>query len=168
MRYTLSVLTALLFAFGSLNFSVNAQTRVAICPNPSAPCGQFEQYKLPLRLPRRIRPNTTYRSVTFYAVVLRSLPYDETGNCDLHEPERARVQERFPERKVFYDTQCPDLEGIAYMDAGNNQPIREVLAIYAGSTPAEAQQVLARVRAMGGYRNARVRRMYGVFESIQC
>lgn len=157
-----------------------AQRRAAavykVCPDPSAPCKspdkEFAPYELSFALPRKLKPNADYTSPPFQAVLLKTFTYTEDNECDqgdyssFIEREREEVQKMFPERKVFADHQCPDLGAVSYVIAGQPEDTGPgpFLAVYAGETRAEAEQVLSKVR--GKYPGATIKSMKVSFSII--
>ena len=83
-----------------LPVGVQAQIGSAICSNPKLPCQhkekQFAPYELSFQLPRRLRQNRDYKSVPFYAVVLKTYRDFEAGGdgCDGGEFSTAIEAER--------------------------------------------------------------------------
>ncbi len=152
--------------------SVEAQTGLAVCSNPRSPCQhkdkQFAPYELSFRLPARIRQNYDYKSVAFYAVVLKTYKDFEAGGdgCDggefstAIEAERVQAQKLFPNQKAFAAYQCPDMGAVLYKSGGKDLN-DTFLAIYGGATQAEADLVLAKARAR--YPGATVKRMQAIY-----
>jgi hypothetical protein len=150
-----------------------AQTVGEVCSDPAAPCHQsykrFAPYELSFRLPKSVKPNVPYKSVTFYGVVLKVRSSGAVDECDQGEysskleRERRQVQVMFPKRKVFADQQCPDMAAVSYVIAGKSNT-SSFLAVYGGRTLKEAQQVLAKVK--NKYRSAAIKPMQVVFERI--
>jgi len=155
-----------------LSSRVTAQSGLAVCSNPGSPCQhkdkQFAPYELSFRLPGKIRDNYDYKSVPFYAVVLKTYKDFEAGGdgCDggefstAIEAERTKAQQLFPTKKAFASYQCPDMLAVTYM-SGPKALNDTFLAIYGGTTPAEADLVLAKARAR--YPDATVKRMQAVY-----
>jgi hypothetical protein len=151
--------------------STGAQTPLKVCPNPTAPCRSkhksFEKYELSFTLPKVIKPNVAYTSAPFYAVLLKSFsdPECDQGEYSANvEHLRQEAQRMFPDRKVFADNQCPDMGAVSY--AFNGKPnANAFVAVYAGDTRAEAEQVLAKAREK--YPNAMQMRMRVSFERIE-
>ncbi|HEX8463830.1 MAG TPA: hypothetical protein VF627_04360 [Abditibacterium sp.] len=143
-----------------------------VCPNPSQPCRSadklFAPYELSFRLPTRLKPNTAYRSVPFYAVVVDRRRSAST-DCDAGEfttsveRERKKAQALFPTRKAFSSPQCPDMSALSYLIDGKNNT-QVFTAIYAGKTRREAQNVLG--KAKNHFPDAKVHRMQAAFEVI--
>ncbi len=162
------MLTLLLLLF----FSIEAQTGLAVCSDPRSPCQHkdkhFAPYELSFRLPARIRQNYDYKSVPFYAVVLKTYKDFEAGGdgCDggefstAIEAERAREQKLFPNQKAFAAYQCPDMGAVLYK-SGRKDLNDTFLAVYGGPTQAEAELVLAKARAR--YPSATVKRMQAIY-----
>ena len=129
-----------------------------ICPDPRHPCGVFKPHDLSFVLPSDGVARAEVRSVEFYAVVLRS-----GRHCSIAERARVEAQRLFPNRKVFSQRfECDD-------DVENNvyyapvDPQLAFLAVYAGSTRAEANRVLQAVARTGRYPGAYLRRLQAVF-----
>ena len=130
--------------------------RGSICGNPTVPCkttATFNANDLPFRVPEN---SIIFDTELFYAVVLKSVrtTYD---NCDVFvsEDERLQTQASFPQNKVFA-SRCVDIENLFYTGISPNV---RILAVYAGSTLADAQRMLANVKATGKYPGAMIRRM---------
>jgi cadmium resistance protein CadD (predicted permease) len=92
----------------------------------------------------------------FYAVILKSIKSTE-DNCDVFVPENERLEAQalFPDRKVFAN-RCYDIENLFYT---NVDPKFRIMAVYAGSSLAEANRVLASVKSSGKFPGAYLRRM---------
>jgi hypothetical protein len=128
----------------------------SICGNPKLPCktsATFQPNDLPFRIPENA---VIFDTELFYAVVLKTVGRDE-NDCDVFVPEaeRLRTQALFPDRKVFA-SRCADPETLFYT---NTSPKRRFMAVFAGSTPAEANRVLQAVKATGQFPGANIRRM---------
>lgn len=151
----------------------NSTTNMAVCTSLSSSCNRsyksFAPYELGLVLPQRIKPNTTYESVTFYAVVLKMAPAGSESSCDQGEfssgweNERKRVQALFSQKKVFADHQCPDMGAVSYIISGKPNT-RPFIAIYGGTTSNQASPVLAKMK--GRYKTATIKPMRVAFEQI--
>lgn len=138
-----------------------AQTRrraspLKICGNPQVACKtdiRFQPYDLPFQMRA---PSVIYETELFYAIVLQSVkaPADE---CEIFVPERDRLaaQALFPDRKVF-SSRCYEPGEIGYT---NTSAKAHFMAVYGGLTLAEANRMLARVRATGKFPGANIRRM---------
>jgi hypothetical protein len=135
----------------------------------SRPYKSFAPYELAFGLPKSIEPNMPYRSVPFYAVVLKVAPKGAEQDCDggefsiAWENERKRVQKSFPQRKVFADHQCPDMGAVSYTIDGkfNTRPF---IAIYGGATRKEAEVVRSKIKK--SYRAASIKRISVSYEQI--
>lgn len=159
----LSVLT-LTFIVGSSFWHVcsTAQThrkpvnRPAVCGNPNVTCPTaftFEAYDLPFRLPQNA---VIYDTELFYAVILKSVS-SPPDNCDnyIPEPERLAAQVLFPNNKVF-TSRCAEPGRVSY---SNTSEKAQFMGVYAGMTLADANKLLAKVKASGKFPGANVRRM---------
>jgi hypothetical protein len=140
----------------------------AVCPDPARPCRtkqkEFGEWELSFRLPARIRPNVTYKSAPFYAIILKTYSEgcDELDANPKVEPERLRIQRSYPTRKVFAEYSCPNLDAASYDFAGKTNASGESLytdyiAIYAGETADEANRLLNEIKAK--FPKAAVKRM---------
>ena len=134
--------------------------RLTVCGNPSAACpsqATFEPHDLQFRVPQNA---VIWETELFYAVVLKSINAPDE-NCDAHIPESERVaaQSLFPERKVFA-SRCVEPGTLYYT---NTRPNTRLMAVYAGPTLAEANRVLASVKATGKFSGAYVKRMRAGF-----
>ena len=131
-----------------------------ICFNPQERCrtaATFEPHDLPFSLPQNA---VIWDSEPFYAVVLKSLRVrDDDYQSFIPEDERLRAQALFPDRKVFAD-RYPEAGTLSYEGFALN---RRLLAVYAGTTRAEALQMLRRVQATGMFPGANIRRTRAAF-----
>ncbi|HKG14175.1 MAG TPA: hypothetical protein VKB12_12685 [Pyrinomonadaceae bacterium] len=127
----------------------------AVCPDPTARCKTsvpFEPHQLPFVVP----PNAAiFETEKFYAVILTS-GRDKTQDCAgfVPEPERLEAQKLFPRNKVFA-SRCYEPDELYY--EGIDPEVR-FMAVYAGRTRAEAQAMLAKVKATGKFPGAYLRR----------
>ena len=155
-------LFAIAVALSFFNTDTIAQTRrrpvkhLSICGNPKAPCktiATFEPYALPFRLPENA---VIYDTELFYAIILKSVNARE-DDCDVFVPEAERLaaQARFPANKVFA-SRCFEPGDLSYT---NTNPNQRFMAVYAGMTSAEANRMLAAVKATGKFPGAYMRRM---------
>src|ERR687893_496780 len=98
----------------------------------------------------------------FYAVILKSMRVaDEFGECErfIPEEERLEAQRLFPRNKVFA-SRCMEPGDLYYT---NTDPHYRFMAVYAGSTRAQAAAMLKKVEATGKYPGANIRRMRAGF-----
>jgi hypothetical protein len=155
----IAVMTAGVFlnteAFGQSRSSRN-RARGAICGNPQVACrtsATFNPNDLPFRVPQN---SVIFDTELFYAIVLKSVTARE-DDCEVFVPESERLETQtlFPNRKVF-SSRCADVENLFYT---NVNPQYRILAVYVGSTLAEAKKVLDMVKATGKFPGAYVRRM---------
>jgi len=130
--------------------------RATVCGNPQVNChfpnNSFQPFDLPFRIPRRA---IIFDTELFYAVILKSVAVD--GDCDTFVPETERLQAQalFPDHKVFTD-RCSEPGNLYYTNVSGNH---RFMAVYAGSTLAEAKRFLATVKATGKFPGANLRRM---------
>ena len=156
------VLLLALLACGLTAGGANAQRRptrrarpAAVCPDPTVRCRtsvEFQPYQLPFQVPANA---VIFDTEKFYVVVLKS-GRDTTQDCTGHvpEPERLAAQELFPRHKVFA-SYCQEPGELYY--EGIDPEVR-FMAVYAGRTRAEAQAMLAKVKATGRFPGAYLRR----------
>lgn len=141
------------------------QTQGTTCPNPSIKCNStypFAPYQLPFVIKEKLVFGKTYKSVLFYAVILKSVKTSEESDCAfVTEKERVAAQSEFAERKVFTSKHsCPE-ELVLYE---NVDPNFNFMAVYAGTTAATAKRMLSRVRITGRYPQAYIRQLRVVLE----
>jgi len=147
----------------------HAKTRrasaAAICGNPRVACKTsvtFHPNDLPFQVPKNVVIQDTE---LFYAIILKSvsIPGD---SCDVFIPESERLaaQALFPDRKVF-SSRCIDPENLFYLDETvktrikNMSETHRIIALYAGTTLADAKRVLETVKATGKFPGANIRRL---------
>jgi hypothetical protein len=121
-----------------------------------APAG-FKPHELAFATPKDGVARAEYRSVPFYAVILRT-----AARCSVKETERREVQRLFPANKVFFPRAgCEDTpeENIAYT---NVDPKFGFLAVYAGADEAEARRFLEKVKSLNRFPGANLRQMQAV------
>lgn len=152
------------------------QTANAVCPDPTKPCHNknkhFDDWELSFKMPNRLAANKTYRSSSFYALILKT--FGEVEDCDggefliAGEAERKKLQRTQPNRKVFASYECPNMGAVDYDFAGRYDAKREkvvifnFLAIYAGTTKADADALLAELKPK--YPKAVIKQMTVGFE----
>jgi hypothetical protein len=134
------------------------QKKGSVCGDPTLACKtgevRFEPHNLPFRIPAQA---VIWESETFYAVILKSVKAaDDDCGTFVPEDERQAAQALFPRHKVFADRGCGE-PGETYYTG--TQPGARFLAVYAGRTRAEANAMLARVKATGKFAGANLRRM---------
>jgi hypothetical protein len=151
----------------SLPIEASAQRRrtakvqhLSICGNPKEPCkttATFEPNDLPFRLPAK---TVIYDTELFYAIVLKSVK-SPNDDCKIFVPERERLaaQALFPDHKVF-SSRCAEPWNLAYTNTSANA---HFMAVYAGTTLADANRILATVQATGKFPGANIRRMRAAF-----
>jgi hypothetical protein len=133
---------------------------LSICGDPRVPCktvATFQPNDLSFRLPENA---VIYDTDLFYAVILKSVSTAD-DNCDtfVSESERLAAQALFPSHKVF-SSRCAEPGGLSYTGAS---PTARFMAVYAGMTLADANSMLAAVKATGKYPGANVRRLRAAF-----
>ena len=158
-----AVLVLPLFMSGSLidvagqsHASRKRVKHASICGNPKVACktaATFQPNDLPFRVPEN---SVIFDTELFYAVILKSVGAKD-DNCETFVPETERLaaQALFPERKVF-SSRCADVENLFYT---NTDPTFRIMAVYGGTTLAEANRALAAVKATGKFPGAYLRRM---------
>ena len=166
-RITIAMVAATLTVLSFLVVEASAQRRPRpkaqhppVCGNPQVPCkssATFEANDLPFRLPANA---VIWDTDLFYAVMLKSLK-SPGDNCDVFIPERERLatQALFPDHKVFA-SRCAEPGNLYYTNTGANA---RFMAVYAGTTLAEASRMLAAVQATGKFPVASIRRMRAGF-----
>ena len=132
----------------------------ALCPDPTVRCRtsvEFAPYQLPFVVPKDV---AIFETEKFYAVILKS-QRDTTQDCTgfVPEPERLEAQKLFPRNKVFA-SRCSEPDELYY--DGVDSEVR-FMAVYAGRTRAEADAMLAKVKAAGKFPGAYLRRMFTGF-----
>lgn len=135
---------------------VKRASAAAICGNPKVACKTsvtFQPHDLPFRVPANA---VILDTELFYVVLLKSMPAKD-DSCDVFIPETERLaaQALFPDRKVF-SSRCVEPGELFYTNVSENQ---RMMAVYAGSTLAEAKRVLAAVKATGKFPGANLRRI---------
>jgi hypothetical protein len=159
--------------------SSDLQSPNGVCPIPNKPCKhkdkEFAEWELSFRLPAKIIPNKTYKSAPFYAVLLKTHKSEE--DCDggefiiALEDERKELQKSHPDRKVFASYGCPNMDAAGYDFEGRWDKAKEMMlidnfiAIYAGTTPEEAEVLRRSMR--NEYPQAVVKRMTVNWERIE-
>ena len=129
-----------------------------LCPDPTVACRtsvEFQPYNLQFRVPENA---VIYETEPFYAVILKSVRDPSKRNdCNVFVPEAERLEAQalFPHNKVFA-SRCFETGDLYYT---NVAPDQQFMAVYAGRTLAEANALLAKVRAAGKYPGAYLRRM---------
>jgi hypothetical protein len=156
-----------------------AQQANAVCADPAKPCNHkekiFDDWELPFKMPAKIQPNKPYKSAAFYAVILKT--YEMGDDCDggeyieAVETERKELQTNHSERKVFAGFQCPNMAAVDYDFEGKWSEDKEsvaigiFLAIYAGTTKAEAENLLSKLKTE--YPDAAIKQMTASYEKIE-
>ena len=133
----------------------------SICGNPKVACKTsvpFEPNDLPFRVPAN---SVIFDTELFYAIILKSVATSEE-DCTVFvaENERLQTQALFPDHKVF-TSKCADPggENPGMLFYTNVNPKFRIMAVYGGTTLAEAKRVLEAVKATGKFPGANLRRM---------
>ena len=159
-RALVGISTAVALSFLNIDAFAQKSRRPAkypsICGNPTVPCKTsaiFEPYDLPFRLPEQA---VIYDTELFYAIILTSVTA-MNDDCKVFVPESERLaaQALFPDHKVF-SSRCVEPGDLSYTNTNAN---RHFMAVYAGMTLAEANRMLAAVKATGKFPGANIRRM---------
>ena len=146
----------------TLNSETFAQKRrpvvqhLSVCGNPTLSCksaATFEPNDLPFRMPENA---VIYDTELFYAIILKSVKSPD-DNCDVFVPENERLaaQAVFPDHKVF-SSRCVEPGHLSYSNTSSKP---QFMAVYAGTTLADANRMLSAVKATGKYPGANLRRM---------
>ena len=162
LSVALIITATVMSCFGS---RVLAQKRrpvqhLSVCGDPNLPCktsATFEPNDLPFRVPKNA---VIYDTELFYAIVLKTVGASDQ-DCDVFVPEseRSETQRLFPDHKVF-TSRCPEPGNLSY---SNTSSKHRFMAVYAGTTLAEANRTLAAVKATGKFPGANIRRMRTAF-----
>jgi hypothetical protein len=128
-----------------------------IHPDPAKPRPGFKPHQLSFETPQDGVARDEFRSAPFYAVILKTI-----APCSAKEKERAEIQALFPSNKVFFPlAECDqDPEDTIWYTNVNRKV--GFIAVYAGDTAGQAQQILAAVKQTGRFPGANVRRMQAV------
>ena len=143
-------------AFGQSHATLRRAKKGAICGNPTVACKTsvpFQPHDLPFRVPGNA---VIFDTELFYAVILKSVAAGP-DDCDVFVPEKERLaaQALFPDHKVFA-SRCIEPGELFYTNVSDKH---RIMAVYAGTTLAEAKTVLSAVEATGKYPGANIRRM---------
>jgi hypothetical protein len=162
------ILTISLLCVGFSLQAKETQIRGKVCPHPEKPClsasHEFAAHELTFVLPTQLKWMSSYYSVEFYAVILRSMKTipvkeiygDEECKGFIEESERLVVQTKFPDRKVFTSRNgCGIATAVFY---SNTNEEYNFIAVYAGETKAVATKILEQVKK-AGYPDASLRKM---------
>jgi hypothetical protein len=131
--------------------------RGSICGNPTIACKTsptFQPHDLQFRVPTN---SVIFDTELFYAIILKSMPAAAEDDCNTFIPETERVaaQTLFPDRKVFA-SRCVEPGELFYTNIDSKY---RIMAVYAGTTLAEAKRALRAVEATGKFPGVYMRRM---------
>jgi len=143
-------------AVGQSHAARHRAKRGSICGNPNINCKTsvtFHEYDLPFRVPANA---VIFDTELFYAIILKSVAAPEDDcNTFVPETERLAAQSLLPSRKVF-SSRCIEPGELFYTNVSEKH---RIMAVYAGTTLAEAKRTLAEVKATGKFPGAYLRRM---------
>src|SRR5687767_2443341 len=128
-------------------FSQKQKIVTTVCGDPSAACAKraiFKSEDIPFNY---VGDAVVAQTADFYAVVLKSVKLAENADCE-KTPEDFNVDEvqwNFLKNKVFVARGCYSIQNNFYTKVGDNVI---ALAVYAGSTKAQADAFLKKVKAM--------------------
>jgi hypothetical protein len=160
MRTIIGILSiSLLLTTGTFANAQNGRhaqtTKGRICGDPTVHCRtsvEFDAWDLPFEVPKN---GVIWESEAVYIVILQSVKSND--NCDNFVAETARLeaQGQFPHNKVFTN-RC---EGGGSIYLSNIAADTLMMAVFAGRTRADANAMLAKVKALGTYPGANIRRI---------
>ena len=139
----------------ALTGSALAQGRIH--PDPAKPRPGFKPHQLSFETPQDGVARDEFRSAPFYAVILKT-----AAPCSVKEQERAEIQALFPSNKVFSPLTSCDEDPEDTIFYTNVNPKVGFIAVYAGDSLEQAQQLLATVKQTGRFPGANLRRMQAV------
>lgn len=168
-KKTIFLIGVCLLVFAATAFAQKAKKQKIvqgkICGNPNVKCKTdgyvFDSFSIPFELPKGY---IIYESKPFYAVILKSqnvkdiLGDDESCREAAMENERISAQRLFPNNKVF--AQGCGFGPLYYSGVNENVVF---LAVYGGSTLAEAQNFLKEVNSSGKFRDAYIKKLQAHF-----
>jgi len=141
-----------------------------VCGDPQKPCPdpeslKFDAWEMTFRVPKQMEWMKEYQSKPFYAVFLQSVKAEPDDGphgdkrCGGYFDERQRLaaQKLFPTNKVFASRHGCSINGAVYYPGANRD--YNFLAVYAGATKAEAENMLTKVKTTGKYPGANLRRI---------
>jgi hypothetical protein len=145
----------------AFTININAQRRMAVgtvCGDPTQTCRARENFK-PYELPFEFgKNNVIAESKPFYAVILKSVKLNaEQSNCGdaISETDRTETQKLFP-RKMVFVMRCWETGQNSYSNVADGVSF---MAVYAGATLRDANDLLTKVKATGKFYDAAVRKM---------
>lgn len=145
MKTLLFLCVAVVFLFVPEAIAQKAST-MTVCGDPSAACAKravFKDDDIPFNYSEG---SVVAETAPFYIVVVKSIKLPEGAMCE-KTPEdfnRESIQWNFLKNKVFIARGCYSIEHNFYTKLGNNVM---ALAIYAGTTKAQADAFLKKVKA---------------------
>ena len=164
MKLNFPTLVLLLTCLAMLAVGTSAQSHTkarrakaaAICGNPKIACRTsvtFQPHDLPFRVPANA---VIWDTDPFYIVILKSVAARD-DQCDVFVPEAERLNAQllFPAHKVF-TSRCVEPGELFYTNINDNQ---RIMAVFAGTTMADAKSMLATVKLTGKFPGANIRRV---------
>jgi hypothetical protein len=146
----------------SRQWSVHTKTKVytQLTPPSTSKLYTFKSNELAYELPAVMKPAMAYYSDYFYAIMLKSQkskPFNPETPCEgfYTEEERLKIQEQFPNNKVFASRSGCDAE-VSYSNTNREY---EFLAVYGGATMEEAKKFLKTVKATNLFDGPNIRQM---------
>lgn len=139
----LSVAVVFLFTTEAIAQKVSTMT---VCGDPSAACAKralFKDEDIPFNYNEG---SFVAETAPFYAVIVKSVKLPEDAACEQTPADfnRESIQWNFLRNKVFIARGCYDIEHNFYNGLGTNVI---ALAVYAGTTKAQADAFLKKVKA---------------------
>lgn len=144
----LILLISLIFIFTVGTVAAQKRTPlVKVCGDPAAACAKramFNDDDIPFTY---TEGTPVAETAPFYAVIVRSAKLTPEQECEKTPEDLSRLsfQYLFPNNKVFVARGCYSIENNFYTGVGENVI---ALAVYAGTTKAEADKVLKKVKAL--------------------
>lgn len=118
-----------------------------VCGDPSAACAKraaFKSEDIPFNY---VETSVVAETAEFYAVILKSVKFGDTGECE-KTPEDFNIdnyQFHFLKNKVFIARGCYQIENNYYKNVGDRVM---AVAVFAGHTKAEADTFLKKLKAI--------------------
>ncbi len=114
----------------------------------------FNPQDLSFALPNDGVARAEFRSEDFQAIILKS-----GQRCSFDESERLRIQDFFPNNKVFMDTFGCDDDVEEVIHYSNVNPDYSFIAVYAGRDLVEAKAFFDQMNIAGKFPGANIRTM---------
>lgn len=145
MKILLLSCVALVLLLATDSFAQKAST-MRVCGDPSAACTKravFKDEDLPFEFTGN---NVVSETAPFYVVIVKSVKLPENADCEKTpvDFDRESLQWNFLKNKAFIARGCYSIENNFYTKVGTNVI---ALAIYAGTTKAQADLFLKKVKS---------------------